>query len=90
MKKESCVLIYDKDFELLMKEEEEEDVNDYRIMKVDDKKFVLGSKKEFSLWDLEREEKQRLKLEGWAPNLTELMGQRYLLIADKWIRSYDF
>ena len=84
------MLVYDRDFELLMKEDEDEEIQDYRIMKVDEKRFILGNKKEFSLWDLEKEEKQTLKLEGWAPNLTQLMGNRYLLIADKWIRSYDF
>lgn len=70
MKKESCMLVYDRDFELLMKEDEDEEIQDYRIMKVDEKRFILGNKKEFSLWDLEKEEKQTLKLEGWAPNLT--------------------
>lgn len=64
------MLVYDRDFELLMKEDEDEEIQDYRIMKVDEKRFILGNKKEFSLWDLEKEEKQTLKLEGWAPNLT--------------------
>jgi len=52
MKKEGSILIYDSDFELLMKEDEDEDIEDYRIMKIDEKKFMLASKKEFSVWDL--------------------------------------
>lgn len=90
MKKDSSILIYDRDFELLMKEDEDEDIEDYRIMKIDAHRFILASKKDFSVWDLEKEEKTTLALEGSPPNLVELMGKRHLLVADKWIRSYDF
>lgn len=42
-----------------------------------------------SEWDLEKEEKRRLDVGGCEPNLVELMGGR-LIVADKWIKAYDF
>jgi hypothetical protein len=35
-----------------MKEDEDEDIEDYRIMKIDAHRFILASKKDFSVWDL--------------------------------------
>ncbi len=58
-------------------------------MKVGEEDFLLASKKDFSLWNLESEKKTKLTLEGCHPNLVELMENRYLLVADKWIRCYD-
>jgi hypothetical protein len=38
-----------------MKEDCEHEDDEFRIMKIDDSKFILGSKSEFSLWNLETE-----------------------------------
>ena len=52
MKKEASILIYDPDFDLVMKEEEDESLSNYKILKVSDKKFILANDQELSLWDL--------------------------------------
>ena len=72
-----------------MKEEESEEVEGYKVMKINDKKFILASEQEVSLWDLENESKTGLSVKDYCPNMVELMGNR-LLVADKWIRSFDF
>jgi len=53
MKKEASIIIYDKEFDFVMKEEDNEEIESYRVMKIDDKKFILASEQEISLWDLE-------------------------------------
>lgn len=88
MKKKGALFVYDKDFALLMKEEEGEG-DDYRLLRLNDTRFVLVSVEEASEWDLEREEKTRLALGRCEPNLVELMSG-HLVVADKWIKSYDF
>ena len=35
-----------------MKEEDSEEVQTYKVMKIDEKKFILASEQEVSLWDL--------------------------------------
>ena len=72
-----------------MKEEESEEVEGYKVMKINDKKFILASEQEVSLWDLENESKTGLSVKDYCANMVELMGNR-LLVADKWIRSFDF
>lgn len=89
MKKESHLLVYDKDFELLMKEDCEEEAEEFRVMRVDGERFLMADQNEFSLWDLKKEEKVRLRLGGVQPNLAELMG-KHVVVADKWIKAYDF
>ena len=73
-----------------MKEEEDENVSNYKIMKVNDKQFILANDQEISLWDLDKESKNvvNLKLPA-SPSMIELMG-RDLLVAESWIKSYDF
>ena len=92
MKKEASILIYDRDFDLVMKEEEDQDVSNYKILKVSDKKFILANDQELSLWDLDNESKTSLQLNEASlnPNLVELVGGKNLLVADTWIKSYDF
>ena len=91
MKKEASILIYDRDFDLVMKEEEDEDVPNYKIMKVSDKKFVLANDQELSLWDLDNESRTSLTLNetSLTPSKVELLGKK-LLVADSWIKAYDF
>lgn len=72
-----------------MKEDESEEVTDYRLLKVDESRFALVSTEEVSLWDLEKEEKTHLEVSKCEPNLVELMSN-HLVLADKWIKSYDF
>lgn len=43
-----------------MKEDESEEVTDYRLLKVDESRFALVSTEEVSLWDLDKEEKTHL------------------------------
>ena len=71
MKKEASIIIYDKDFDFVMKEEEDQEVSNYKILKVTDKKFLLASDQELSLWDLDSEEKTTLNLNevSMNPNL---------------------
>ena len=92
MKKEATILIYDKDFDLVMKEEEDQDLSNYKVLKVDDKKFVLANDQELSLWDLDKEDKTNLNLNEVEvkSNLVELLGGKHLLLAENWIKSYDF
>lgn len=54
LKKQGSFLLYDKDFELLMKEDENEETKDYRILDRSENSFVLVSNEEVSLWDLEK------------------------------------
>jgi hypothetical protein len=89
MKKKGAFLLYDRDFELLMKEDEPDDRDDYRLLRVNDHRFVLVSAEEVSEWDLEKEEKTQLSVGRCEPNLVELMGG-HLVVADKWIKAYDF
>jgi hypothetical protein len=91
MKKEASILIYDRDFDLVMKEEEHEEANSYKVLRVSDKKFVLANDQELSLWDLDKESKTSLNLGelNADPSLVELVGGKELLVADAWIRSYD-
>ena len=90
MKKEGSILVYDKEFDLVMKEEEDPDTTNYKLLRVADQKFILASDQEMSLWDLEREDKTPLKMPEAAPSMVELVGEKTLLVADKWIKSYDF
>ena len=94
MKKEASILIYDLDFDLVMKEEEDETTSNYKIIKVSDKKFILVSDKELSYWDLENESKTPINLnlndKNINSSLIELVNERNLLIADSWVKSYDF
>ena len=92
MKKEASILIYDPDFDLVMKEEEDESLTNYKILKVSDKKFILANDQELSLWDLENESKTIINLNESSidPNLIELIGGKQLLVAASWIKSYDF
>lgn len=92
MKKEASILIYDPDFDLVMKEEEDESLSNYKILKVSDKKFILANDQELSLWDLENESKTILNLNEPSidPSLIELVGGKQLLVAASWIKSYDF
>lgn len=52
MKKEASIIIYDQEFDFVMKEEESEDFETYKVMKISEKKFILASEQEVSLWDL--------------------------------------
>ena len=92
MKKEASILIYDPDFDLVMKEEEDESLSNYKILKVSDKKFILANDQELSLWDLENESKTIINLiePSIDPSLIELVGGKQLLVAASWIKSYDF
>lgn len=90
MKKEASILVYDKEFDLVMKEEEDPDIANYKLLKVTDKKFILANEQELSLWDLEKEDKTTLKLTDASPSMVELVADKTLLVADKWIKSYDF
>lgn len=90
MKKEGSVLVYDKEFDLVMKEEEDQDITNYKILRVSDKKFIMANDQELSLWDLDKEDKTQLNLTETTPSLVELVGEKSLLVADKWIKSYDF
>ena len=92
MKKEASILIYDPDFDLVMKEEEDESLSNYKILKVSDKKFILANDQELSLWDLENESKTIINLNEPSidPSLIELVGGKQLLVAASWIKSYDF
>lgn len=90
MKKEASILVYDKEFDLVMKEEEDPDIANYKLLKVNDKKFILANEQELSLWDLEKEDKTILKLTDASPSMVELVADKILLVADKWIKSYDF
>lgn len=89
MKKEASIIVYDQEFDFVMKEEENEEVEGYKVMKISDMKFILASEQEVSLWDLDSESKTPLSVKDYSPNMIELMGNR-LLVADKWIRSFDF
>ena len=53
MKKEASIIVYDQEFDFVMKEEDDEDVQNYRILKVNAKQFILASDQEVSLWDLD-------------------------------------
>lgn len=92
MKKEASILIYDRDFDLVMKEEEDENITNYKILKVSDRKFILSNDQELSLWDLDSESKTVVNLNEASinPNLIELVGGKSLLVADSWVKSYDF
>ena len=92
MKKEASILIYDRDFDLVMKEEEDENITNYKILKVSDRKFILSNDQELSLWDLDSESKTVVNLNEATinPNLIELVGGKSLLVADSWVKSYDF
>ena len=73
-----------------MKEEEDESIVNYKIMKVNSQQFVLANDQELSLWDLEKESKSSINLKlPSSPNTIELVG-RDLLVAESWIKSYDF
>lgn len=90
MKKEGAILVYDKEFDLVMKEEEDQDLTNYKVLKVSDKKFILANDQELSLWDLDKEDKTSLTLTDASPSMVELVGEKNLLVADKWIKCYDF
>lgn len=91
MKKEGAILVYDKEFDLVMKEEEDQELTNYKVLRVSDKKFILANEQEISLWDLDKEDKIHLSLtKEVSPALVELMSEKSLLVADKWIESYDF
>ena len=59
-----------------------------------DKKFILVSDKELSFWDLENESKTPINLnlndKNINSSLIELVNERNLLVADSWVKSYDF
>lgn len=74
MKKEGSVLVYDKEFDLVMKEEEDQDITNYKILRVNEKKFIMANDQELSLWDLEKEDKTQLSLTQTTPSLVELVG----------------
>lgn len=73
-----------------MKEEEDQDLTNYKVLKVSDKKFILANDQELSLWDLDKEDKTSLTLTDASPAMVELVGEKNLLVADKWIKCYDF
>lgn len=74
MKKEGSVLVYDKEFDLVMKEEEDQDITNYKILRVNHKQFIMANDQELSLWDLEKEDKTQLSLTQTTPSLVELVG----------------
>ena len=47
-----------------------------------------------SLWDLDNESKTNINLnfneKSLNPNLIEFVGGKHLLVADTWVKSYDF
>ena len=43
MKKKGAFLLYDRDFELIMKEDEPDECEDYRLLKASESSFVLVS-----------------------------------------------
>ena len=90
VKKDDCFKLYDADFDLLMREDEEEEINEYRVMPLTKERFLVVSRREIALWDVKGEERKVLSLEGYEPGLVELMDDRHLLLADKWIRVLDF
>ena len=55
VKKEDSFRLYDSDFDLLMREEEEEDVTDYRVMPLPNDRFLVVSRREVALWDVKAE-----------------------------------
>ncbi len=69
MKKEASILVYDKEFDLVMKEEEDPDLANYRILKINENKFILASDQELSLWDMEEESKKLLSITEVSPNM---------------------
>lgn len=62
VKKDDAFIVYDADFDLLIKEEEPVDLVDYRVMKIDENRMLIASSKGISLWDLEKEERTFLKM----------------------------
>lgn len=54
MKKEASILVYDKEFDLVMKEDEDQDISNYKVLRVDEKRFIMANDQELSLWDLEK------------------------------------
>jgi|JI10StandDraft_1071094.scaffolds.fasta_scaffold395962_2 hypothetical protein len=69
MKKEGSILVYDKEFDLVMKEEEDQDLTNYKVLKVSEKKFILVNDLELSLWDLDKEDKTSLSLTEASPSM---------------------
>lgn len=67
-------MVYDKEFDLVMKEEEDQDITNYKILRVNEKKFIMANDQELSLWDLEKEDKTQLSLTQTTPSLVELVG----------------
>lgn len=61
-----------------------------RILHINNKRFIIANQKEMRLWDLEKEQTTKLPVEGCDANLIELMANKYLVLADKWIRVIDF
>ena len=51
---------------------------------------MVASRKEITFWDIKREEKKVLALEGCEPNLVEMLDHRHVLVGDKWMRLHDF
>lgn len=90
VKKDDSFRLYDSDFDLLMREEEEEDITEYRVMPLPQERFLVVSRREVALWDVKGEERKVLSLDGCEPALVELVDDRHLLVADKWIRVHDF
>ncbi len=42
MKKEASIIVYDQEFDFVMKEDEDENAENYRILKVNEKQFILA------------------------------------------------
>ena len=73
---------------MLMKEEVEEEDNEFKILPYKDGNFILKTNKLVTFWDVKNEEIERLEAIDCQARLTELMDGK-LICADKWIRAYD-
>jgi hypothetical protein len=88
VRKSDCFILYDNEFELVMKEDAEEKSKEFKILKVDGKKFILKTENKASLWDIEEEDTSELKsVPVVSPKLTEFMSGQ-VIACDRWIEAY--
>ena len=82
-------MLYDSEFELVMRENVEETEKELKLFEVSPKKFILKTESHTVLWDIEEENAEEIEgIPSVSPLLSELMSGK-IIASDKCIKAYS-
>ena len=88
VRREDSCLLYDSEFELVMRESIDETEREIQLFEAGPKKFILKTEGHAVLWDIENEDTEDIEgIPSASPLLSEFMSGN-IIVSDKWIKAY--